>query len=273
VNRGSLIFVMLLFSAFIGCSGRGRVLPAKPEYEIVPLKIVPLDNEVVDFCADDTRLLLLDISGTRVLAVDTGFSTVETIPISIRVTSPRGIYADRYYIYVYNDRALFRMAKDKLILSALLNNVRIAGLAVYAPGELLVSDEERQTVWLKTIFGESRNFLDRSDLARPRDLTVFPGGIFGVISGEGRLWQFNRAGIFISSLPIPPNMDLLGCDREGRAYTMQRGETVIWLVEDKKTMGYELKGVVSPMRFVFIGEKMFVLDSGRRIAVYSVPSI
>ncbi len=270
MSKPALTSVFLLPLILLGCPGRGRILPARPEYDMAPSRIISLDNEVVDFCADGDRLLLLDVSGDRIFAVDTSFSVLETIPVGNRIVSPRGIYADRYYIYIYNDRTLFRMAKEKLVLSAILNNVRIAGLAVYAPGELLVSDEERQTVWLKTIFGESRSFLGRSDLTRPRDLTVFPDGLFGVISGDGQLWRFNRAGILLNSFLIPPDMDLLGCDQGGRAFVMRRGEAVIWLVDNRRIKGYKLNGALRPMRFVFIGEKMFLLDTGRRILVYSL---
>jgi len=279
---------LLLLSGFIflspaGCVGAGKTLPLvrtgaedQTRFPVIqgglePLRVVELFSEAVDICADGRRVLVLEGSGTRVLAFDSEFSVVETIPLTTLLVTPRGIYADRYYIYVYDDRTLYRLTKDKLVMSAWLNNVRVEGLATFAPGEMLVSDGERQVVWFKTLFGESRIFLDRSDLIKPKAMAVFPNGIFGVLNDGNRLLKVNRAGIVVKSLPVPNGVNLLAVDNKGNPMVMRRGERMVWSVGEKVTAGYELNRAANPLALTVILNRLAVLDGGRRILVYSLP--
>ncbi|MGQ9707954.1 MAG: hypothetical protein ACUVUR_03650 [bacterium] len=269
-----LCFVLLNFT---GCQGLGKIMSVKAA-SVIPvvdglelLKVVELSSDGVDICVDGRRVLVLEGSGTRVLAFDSEFCAVETIPLSNRLVAPRGIYTDRYYIYVYDDKTLYRLTKDKLEMSVWLNNVRVEGLATFAPGEVLLSDGERQVVWFKTLFGESRIFLDRSEVVNPKAMAVFPNGIFGVLAGMNRLLKVNRAGIVVNSLSVPDRVDLLAVDDKGRAIVMRQSEKTLWVVDEKGVSGYELKEAVNPLALTVKDARLALLDAGRRILIYSVP--
>ncbi|MEO0019965.1 MAG: hypothetical protein ABIK47_04930 [candidate division WOR-3 bacterium] len=255
----------------IGCRGTGKIMPVKVEGFLESSGGIELNGEVVDICADGSKVLMLDGSGARVLGYDSGFAIVETIPLSIRLVGPRGIYADRYYIYVYDDKTLYRLAKDKLLMSAWLNNVRVEGLAGFSPGEVLVSDGERQMVWLKSLFGESRAFLDRTEIKSPKAMAVFPEGIFGILAERNRLVKVNRAGIITESLTLPMEVNLLAADSKGRAMVMRRGEPVLFVIADKTIQGYELQGTLNPQALAVIGNRLVILDGARRILFYLLP--
>lgn len=214
---------------------------------------------------------MLDRAGTRVLGYDTAAALVETIPLSTRLATPRGIYADRYYVYVYDDKTLYRLAKDKLLMSGWLNNIRVEGLAGFSPGEVLVSDGERQTVWLKSLFGESRLFLDRTEIKSPKAMAVFPEGIFGILVERNRLVKVNRAGIITESLTLPIEFNLLAADSKGRAIVMRRGEQVLFIIGDKTIQGYKLQGALNSQALAVIGNRLVVLDGARRILFYPLP--
>jgi hypothetical protein len=269
INGSWWVLTAMFFIA--GCGTAVRSMQSNPASQIEPLRSIVLDSDVTDFCLDGPRLLLLENSGTRVIAWDTGFAAAETIPVSSRVYPARGIYADRYYIYVYDERTLYRIPKDNYLLSPWLNNVRVAGIAGYAPAEVLVSDEERQRVWLKTMFGESRVFLDRADVNRPGALTAFPGGVYGVISEHRRLLKVNRAGIVLRSIPLPQPVDMLAADEQGRAFLMRRGVNFIYLITENGSFFYILNGVVNPVALRCLAGRIFILDNGRRIVIFPVP--
>ncbi len=260
-----------LLSIVGGYCAIGRVTAPKVESTLELLKAVEFSSEVVAVCPDGERLLLLDGSGTRVIALDSNFAVRETIPLEIRLMPPRGLASDRYYIYLSDDKCLYRLAKDKLTMSAWLNNVRVAGLGGFAPGEVLVSDQERQVVWLKTLFGESRSFLDQSEVRQPKAIVAFPGGVFGVLDGSNRLLKVNRAGIIIGILPLPQGVDLIGVDKEGQVLAGRRGEGAIWVLKDKNIIGYELKGAVNINGIAVWGDKIVVVDGSSRILVYFTP--
>jgi len=271
VMRCFSFLLVLLVLLGNGCRGTGKVMPVKVEEVLQPLQKIELNSEIVGICADGNRVLMLDNSGTRVLRFDSSFATVETIPLGIRLTAPRGIYADRYYIYVYDDNTLYRLAKDKLVMSAWFNNVRIEGLAGFSPGEMLVIDGDRQVVWLKSLFGESRPFLDRTEIAKPKGMAVFADGIFGVLAGTGWLLKVNRAGIVTESLSVPTGIDLITADKKGRVLVMRRGEPVLFVIADKTIQGYEVQDALNPMALAVTGDRFVILDGGRRILLYALP--
>lgn len=256
-----------------GCRGTGKVVPFNPSAVLEPSTIKDLSEGGVAICADGARLLVLTASGTRLLTVDSNFNQMETIPLNRRLVAPRGIGADRYYIYLYDDNVLYRMAKDKLTMQELLGNVRVAGLANYAPGEVLVSEGERQFVLLKTLFGESRVFLDKVDVPQPGAMTNFPNGVWGILSAGDRLVKVNRAGIVVGTAKLMPGVDILAADKWGRAVVLKRGEPVVWVEENGKFNGYELSGAKMPTGCAVLDGQIVILDNGNRLISYRLPAI
>ena len=171
-------FLALLLA---GCPPKVATLDRLPSRDLAVSASLELAGPAVDLCRDGEDLLVLEASGTRVLRLGFDLAIEDTVVLSERLEWPRGIAADRYYIYVHEDEILYRLLKDELELTAWLNNVRVAGLASYAPGEMLVSDEDRGMVWYKTLFGESRRFLDVSDIGRPGALTRLPEDEFAAL--------------------------------------------------------------------------------------------
>lgn len=267
-----MVIAVSLFLLFSGCRGTVRLASAKVETPLELLWTVATGGEVVDICVDGGKVLLLDGSGTRVIVLNSEFAVKETIPLEKRLVPSRGISADRYYIYLYDDKTLYRLAKDKLTMSVWLNNLWVAGLASYAPGEMLVSDRGRRIIWFKTLFGESRTFLDQGEVVQPGAMAIFPEGIFGVLEAPNRLLKVNRAGIVLGSFLVPEGVDLLTADKNGGAWVARRGEKVVWLVENGGVKGFELPGTTNLRAIAAGDDKLVVLNGTTRILVYLLPS-
>ncbi len=271
-----VIMVIVGFAEVLitGCRATGRVATGKIDFLELELTGDWVANEeITAICGDGGRTLLLSSSGTRILALDWERRRVDTIPLTTRVTPPLGIAADRDYIYVYNDRELYRLAKNKWTMEVWLNNIRVTGLVVYAPGEMLVSDKERQVVWLKRFFGESRVFLDRGDnIIQPGAIAAFPDGTFGILVGSAYLFKVNRAGIVLDRIKIPIGINLLVAGRQGQTLLMRRGEPVIWSLQDSNIKGYKLSSDVrNPTGLAVVENRIAVLDNGIRVAFYAIP--
>jgi hypothetical protein len=198
-------------------------------------------------------------------------AVLDTLPLTERVTAPAGVAADRFYVYVYDDHALYRMSKEKLTLQPWLGNVRVAGLASFESGIMLVSDGDRGAIWYKGLFGESRQFISGAEVARPGAMVALPDGDFAVVSAASKLVFFNRSGVVLRTVPLPDGSDLLAGDETGAFFVGQRGKPFVWVPKGNRLTGYRLSDSVSPLSFAVVGGRLAVLDAGTRISLYRIP--
>jgi hypothetical protein len=254
-----------------GCVGAGRVEPASSFEQLEPEATAELASSAAAICQDGDALLVLENSGTRVIRYTVALAVLDTIPLTERVTAPAGIAADRFYIYVYDDHTLYRTAKDKLNLQAWLGDVRVAGLAGFEPGIMLVSDADRHAIWYKGLFGESRLFMSSAEVARPGAMVALRDGSFGVVSPASRLlFFFNRSGVVTRSVSLPAACDLLAANEQGTFCTGVRGKPQVWVLRAGKTTGYSLPDSVSPLSIATVRDRLVVLDAGARLSSYRI---
>jgi hypothetical protein len=280
-----------------GCVGAGRVEPTSSLALLEPEATVELGSSAAGICRDGETLFVLENSGTRVVRYgfrDSALGTVspetmndergatsvggrtlsilDTIPLTERITAPAGIAADRFYVYVYDDHRLYRMSKEKLSLQPWLGNVRVVGLASFEPGIVLVSDADRNAIWYKGLFGESRMFMSSAEVARPGAMVALKDGNFAVVSSASRLlFFFNRSGVVTRSISLPAACDLLVANGQGTLCLGVRGKPQVWVMRGGKMTGYSLPDSVSPLSFAVVGSSLAVLDAGTRIRVYRIP--
>jgi hypothetical protein len=144
-------------------------------------------------------------------------------------------------------------------------------MASFAPGEMLVSDADRNVVWYKALFGESRKFLAESDVSRPGALATLPGARFCVISGRDRLVSFNRSGVKTGATAMPDGCDLLDADEAGGLCVAQAGVSNVWLLSDGRFTRFSLPGCSGPVELAFVAGMLAVLDAGTRVATFALP--
>jgi len=254
-----------------GCAGTGRVAPP---VTLAPLRLerqVGLGTVAADLCRDQDALLVLENSGTRIIRYRLDLTVLDTLPLSDRLSAPAGLAADRFYVYLYDGRTLYRMAKDKLLLQPWLGNVRVAGLATYEPGIMLVSDVERGAIWYKGLFGESRQFLSPAEVTRPGAMVSLGGGTFAVLSGESGLVFFSRSGVVQRSVRVAPGCDLMAVDQQGRLCLGRRGRAEVWILAGNHLACFGLPDSPSPLAIAIADRRLLVLDSGTRIVAYQLP--
>ncbi len=272
---------------FAGCVGAGRVEPASSLEQLEPEQTVELGSSAAGICQDGEMLLVLENSGTRVVRYgfgDTASGTVpvrgqspfalvilDTLPLAERVTAPAGVAADRFYIYIYDDHRLYRMSKDRLNLQPWLGNARVVGLAGFEPGIMLVSDADRNAIWYKGLFGESRLFMSSAEVARPGAMVALKDGNFAVVSSASRLLLFfNRSGVVTRSISLPAACDLLVANEQGTLCMGVRGKPQVWVLRAGKMTGYSLPDSVSPLSFAAVGGSLAVLDAGTKLRIFRI---
>ncbi len=237
----------------------------------MPVDSLGLATPAAGLCRDGDRVVVLDAGGDRLILLSTRLVPQETVPLSRRLVGVRGVKADRFYYYVWDSGVVWRMSKEKLVLSSWLSNVDVAGMTCFSPGEMLISDRTRKVVWHKTVFGESRRFLAPSELASPGALASMPEGGFGVISGPGRLSYFNRTGVLTGTDRIPEGIDLVESDERGVVYLMETGVPAVWVLRQGLITGLKLTGCFSPSGFTILDSTLVVLDAGTRVLSYVLP--
>jgi len=254
-----------------------------------PDTTIELGSSAAGICQDLYALLVLENSGTRILRYDFRLShqgilhqvghsllavaELDTLPLTMRVTAPAGVAADRFYIYVYDDHALYRMSRDKLDLEPWLGNVRVAGLANFEPGTMLVSDADHGAIWYKGLFGESRLFVSAAEIARPGAMVTMEDGNFAVLSPTSKsLHFFNRSGVVTGSIPLPAACDLLAYNSRGTFCVGLRGEPQVWVLRRNKLTAYSLPDSVSPLSLAVVYSQLMVLDGGTRLLVFGIGS-
>jgi len=272
----SLVVLGAALCLVAGCVGAGRVTPASSLAQLEPEATVELGSPAVSICREGDGLLVLENSGTRIIRVASGEWRVasapqDTLPLTKRVTAPAGVAADRFYVYLYDDHVLYRMSKEKLDLQAWLGNVRVAGLASFESGMMLVSDVDRGAIWYKGLFGESRQFISGAEVARPGAMVALPDGTFAVVSAASKLVYFNRSGVVLKTAPLPQGCDLLAGDETGVLCIGQSGKPEAWVLKGNRLTGYGLPDSVSPLSFAVVGGRLAVLDAGTSIRVYRMP--
>jgi len=276
VVLSSLAAIGAALCLLAGCVGAGRVEPTSSLVQLEPWATAELGSSAAAICQDGETLLVLENSGTRIirLAIDDwrlASAPQETLPLTERLTAPAGIAADRFYIYVYDDHRLYRMPKDKISLQAWLNNVRVAGLASFEPGITLVSDADRNAIWYKGFFGESRLFMSSAEVARPGAMVALRDGTFAVLSAASRLlYFFNRSGVVTRSVSLPAACDLLAANEQGTLCMGVRGKPQVWVLSAGKMTGYSLPDSVSPLSFAVVGDRLAVLDAGTKLCVFRI---
>jgi hypothetical protein len=254
-----------------GCVGAGRVEPASSYTQLEPEASVALGPSAAAICRDGETLLVLENSGTRIVRYTVALSILDTIPLTERVTAPAGIATDRFYIYIYDDHTLYRMSKEKMKLQPWMGDVRVAGLASFEPGIMLVSDADRNVIWYKGLFGESRLFLSSAEAARPGAVVALRDGSFAVLRPASRLLLFfNRSGVVTRSGSLPAACDLLAANEQGTIFLGVRGKPQAWVLAADRMTGYSLPGSVSPLSFAVIGNSLAVLDAGTRLDVFRI---
>jgi hypothetical protein len=254
--------------AVMACAG-ARTVPARPEREATLVRTLELANPAAGMCRDGTGLLLLEASGARMVRLSDSLVPVETIPLTERLAAPRGCAADRYYIYVYDDDHLYRMSRKDETLYVWLGNVRVAGLASYAQGEMLVSEASRGEILYKTVFGSSRRFVSASEIARPGAMAVAGPSTFAVLSAGERLSFLNQAGIESRRVPVPKGCDLLAAADTLECFVARSGEPAVWRIRPGGMDGWGL-GAGSPTALVALPSGLAVLDAGNRVKEYRI---
>jgi hypothetical protein len=209
--------------------------------------------------------------GTTVLRLDTSLAVVETIPLTRRPVVPRGIAADRFYVYCYDDNALYRQPKGEPVTTVWLNNVRVTGLAGYSTGEMLVADGDRNVIWYKTIFGESRRFLDAADITRPGAMATLPGGRFAVLVQDRSVFILNRAGIRERRIDLNADFDLLAADTAGTLYLGRSSGPELLRVGEGTRTAFRLPGVPGAGGIAWLAGRLVVLDRGNRLTMFRLP--
>ncbi|MFO7651755.1 MAG: hypothetical protein R6X13_10510 [bacterium] len=266
----SRVWCLLVPAGFLLAGLTGCRLSTRPGSGASAARLLPSDSlalgaPAVAIATDGTGLVVLDLDGSRIVRFDEALQPSDTYLLNPRIIGARGLLADRFYLYVFDDSRLYRMARAERRVETWLNNIRSVGVAGYAPGEVIVSESGHGSIWHKTLFMESRRLTAQSEVREPGALAALPSGGFAVLSGTNALVEIDRMGIVARRRLRPPGTDLIESDAAGVLYLMQRGTAMLWLITQHGGSQHELAGVQSSDDVAVVGPYVVVLDRANRL--------
>lgn len=262
---------LLLVLVTFGCRRGGDVRQTITATRLFPTANIRLLSPVASVSADGANLLAAEETGERILVFDHLLQPKETLTLTRRLTAPRGLTADRHYIYLYDDNALYRYSRSRHDVEVWLADLKVAGIVTYAPAEVLVSDARRGLVWRKGFFGDSRVFLDAVDIASPASLAQLGEGMFAVLGAAGRVIVVNRAGIIEQRLVVGSGFGRMGSDRRSRLIFYRAGSSTVLVTDLRRREQLELDGVRRIVDMAVWADRLVVLDGTDRLVAYDLP--
>lgn len=271
-RTGCLLFLTCSLPVVLfACRLSTRPNPGAAVARVPPSDSLVLAVPSVAIAADADGLLVLDMDGSRIVRLDDALRPADSFVLNPKVVGARGMLADRFYLYIFDDNRLYRVIRSERRMETWLNNVRVSGVAGYAPGELVVSEAGLGSIWHKTLFMQSRRLTTRSEVREPGALTALPGGGFAVLSGSESLIEMDRLGIVVRRRSRPTGADLIESDTGGVLYLMQRGAAMLWCITQHGSSQYQLASVQSPVDMAVVGSYLVVLDGANRLARFRLP--
>ncbi len=260
----------VLFAGLIFVACRHAVSPAgeTPVRLVVPAEVLTLATPAAAVASDIGRVAVIELDGSRIVAFDAAFRPVDTLILSPKLAGVRGLLADRFYYYIADDSRVWRLGRADGRLETWLTNVQVVGMAGYAPGEILLADAQRRSIWHKAMFMQSRRLVDPSGIRDPGAIAALIDGSFVVLSGGDAVVRIDRSGVTVAQSARPAGTDLVGADAAGRIYLMRRGGPALWRLDDAGIAQYELVQAGSPDGFAVTDSGLVVLDRSSRLILY-----
>ncbi|MEO0073965.1 MAG: hypothetical protein ABIK43_04835, partial [candidate division WOR-3 bacterium] len=246
-------------------------------FAVVATRLFPgaslrLTGPVACICPDGTDLLAVEESGERILVFNQALQIRETLAMPNRLVVPRGLAAIRHYVYVYDDRTLYRYNRGRRELEACLVDVKLAGIVGYSPAEVLVSDALRGVVWRKGLWGGSRVFLDATDILHPTALAELEEGMFAVLGSAGQVIVVNRAAIVERRLVVGREFQRMSSDRKSRLIFYSAETRFVMVMDNRQQERFELDGINHIADLAVWPDRLIVLDGPSRLVVYEFPT-
>lgn len=208
--------------------------PRPVQYSAVVGTVLPASDSLVLsspvqglFCQPD-RLLTIDELGERIYAVDTGLRQLTTIPLPERIINPRGLVADRFYIWLFTDNGIFRLDRSSGAMIAVARNLRVQSAGVLADGRLGLFDGISRRILL--LDGTGRvDVLSLTAPIEPLGLATGADGNFYIIDQfTPQVARVNRIGNLLRSFPLPALCTRMAIDDSLNVWLLERSGRTIW---------------------------------------------
>jgi len=221
-------------------------------------------------CPDQDGLLLPTNSGTDILGASFELQATPATAVPEPIATIRGIAADAFSIYLFDDSRLYRLDRSRGLLSTLASNIQYQGCVMLPGGELVLSDGYSDRLLTFDASGTVSDINAHRPQFKPGALARgADNSLFVINSGLQELTVFDRIGNLLRTCPLPSAMSRVAVDDSLNAYLLERAGGQIWRVNRhnqlRKVAGEELGIRFVAFDIAIHQQWLYLLDSGRRV--------
>jgi len=258
------------FLLFTACPGRSTTRAPAERLDLWFVNSLPLSSPASMMCPDPNGLLLPANSGADILSTDFELRAGPGIALPQRVAGIKGIAADAFAIYLFDDSRLHRLDRSQGLLSPLSSNVRFQGGVMRPSGELVFSDGYSDRI---LTFDPSGNVSDvnvHRPQFKPGALALGPDrSLFVINQGMQEMAVFDGIGNLVRACPLPAAMSRIAVDDSLNAYLLERSGNQVWQVNRRNQVRKVSAGELG-LRFVAFDiavhhHWLYLLDRGQCI--------
>lgn len=257
-----------------------KTYDTKSQFPIFNLSLVDslrLTNPVAALGLDtDGSVLILEVTGTKILLASSNLIVIDSIILPERIFYPKGISADEFFIYIYNDNNLYRFDRQNKTLKLIVSGIRPKGMAVVNTNEVYLSDPQNNRIVVVDAMGRASDFL-----RQPAGTGFEPTGL-AYDQKNGTIWvinsqnqaieAYNRIGNLKARIAIfNYTFDKIKKGDDENIYLIVKNGQSVWRIEPKGEFRLYQGSNFVATDLLLGKERIYILDYQNRILSFQIP--
>ncbi len=277
----SLWFIgtILILANLVLCYKTYDVKSQFPTFSLTLIDSLRLFNPVSTMTLDtDGGILLLEVSGTKILKTASNLKIIDSIILPQKIFYPKGISADEFFIYIYNDNNFYRFDRKNYTLKPIYSGLRPEGMAVVNANEVYLADPQNNRIIKVDATGMAKDFIKESaGRFSPTGLAYDNrNGTIWLINNQNQtIESYNRIGNLKARISIfNYTFSKIGLGENDCVYLIGKNGTVIWRIDRKGEFriyqGTDKSNFVATDMLIS-KERIYILDYQNRLLAFKIP--
>jgi DNA-binding beta-propeller fold protein YncE len=262
---------------FLTCYKTYDIKGQFPIFNLSLIDSLRLANPIASLGLDaDGGILLLEVSGTKILLTSNNLIVVDSIILPEKIFYPKGISADEFFIYIYNDNNLYRFDRQNRTLKSIFSGIRPKGMAVVNANEIYLSDPQNNRIVVVDATGRALDFLKQTPTSEfePTGLAYDKkNGTLWVINNQNQaIESYNRIGNLKARITIfNYTFDKISIGEDDNIYLIGKNGQSVWRI-DRKGEFKLYQGSNFVATDLLLGkDRIYILDYQNRILSFKIP--
>jgi hypothetical protein len=271
--RAGPILVLLAVAVLLACPKRATVGYRAPLLRLQIIDSLLLPENVAGMCLDRDGLLFAEYTGSTIYRADWKLKLQPPLAPAAPVAGLRGLAADAFYIYLYDDNRLWRMDRSSAKVSLISSSLHCQSAAVMSSGQVAVVDGYSDRVLLLEPAGGVSDLDVMGESWQPAAVAVgVDNNVYILDQTKRQVVALNRVGSAVHRYRLPGPGQKLAVDDSLNVYVLDPAGTSIARVDPRggsATTG-DLWTPLVARDLLVAGENFYLLGPGRHVYRYRI---